>query len=222
MAFLSLPPYTPTITSVACSAGRCVLSICIDVSSLQDLICALESSGGRDRVSSVYTPAENLSERDQSMTEQAEVSVTAETPKKTTGTRAAHKGKTRTKRASHNGSSGPVASTSKVLQPSRSSSLHNTTITPTTPRSNPKTTARPTRSASEPRLKSVLETPKNPKGKRKADDLEVTPPDFKNGQHATFAIPPEARREYSFCPFTSRMRNIRLRVLRMLRPSQRI
>ncbi|KAH9950683.1 hypothetical protein B0H21DRAFT_776610 [Amylocystis lapponica] len=128
------------------------------------------------------------------MTRQADTNVTASTPRKTGSPRAVRKGKARTRRVSHSSSNSAAASTSKVLQPSRSSSLHNSSLPPT-PTSKLKTTIRPIRSASEPRLKSVLETPQNTKGKRKADDLEVTPPDSKNGQHATFAIPPESRRE---------------------------
>ena len=51
------------------------------------------------------------------------------------------------------------------------------------------------RSASEPALQSVLQTPVNSKkGKRKAEEVDGSPPDAKNGQHATFLLP-ESRRE---------------------------
>ncbi|KAK7689865.1 hypothetical protein QCA50_006504 [Cerrena zonata] len=63
------------------------------------------------------------------------------------------------------------------------------------PSSTPRTPAsRPKRSSSEPGLTSVLETPTNNKGKRKADDIEITPPDQKNGQRTTFALPVENTR----------------------------
>ena len=54
------------------------------------------------------------------------------------------------------------------------------------------------RSASEPALQSLLQTPVNTKkGKRKAEEVDGTPPDPKYGQHATFLLP-ESRRE---CPW---------------------
>lgn len=56
-------------------------------------------------------------------------------------------------------------------------------------------TAERRRSASEPALQSVLQTPVNSKkGKRKAEEVDGSPPDPKNSQHATFLIP-ESRRE---------------------------
>ena len=59
----------------------------------------------------------------------------------------------------------------------------------------------PARHSSEPALASVLETPTNNKGKRKAEDLDITPPDQRN-QHTTFVIPADHRSEYRhvFCP----------------------
>ncbi|KIP03095.1 hypothetical protein PHLGIDRAFT_121893 [Phlebiopsis gigantea 11061_1 CR5-6] len=51
----------------------------------------------------------------------------------------------------------------------------------------------PARHSSEPALASVLETPTNNKGKRKAEDLDITPPDQRN-QHTTFVIPADHRR----------------------------
>ena len=51
----------------------------------------------------------------------------------------------------------------------------------------------PARHSSEPALPSVLETPTN-KGKRKAEEIDLTPPEQKH-QHATFIIPVDHRRE---------------------------
>ena len=60
------------------------------------------------------------------------------------------------------------------------------------------------RTASEPMLRSVseksydpsvLETPLNNKGKRKAEDVDLTPPDQRTGHHTTFVIPTDGRSE---------------------------
>lgn len=53
----------------------------------------------------------------------------------------------------------------------------------------------PSRHSSEPALASVLETPPSTKrGKRKAEDLDITPPDVRHKQHATFLLPVDHRR----------------------------
>jgi len=103
-------------------------------------------------------------------------------------------GKARGKRVFHKSAPSPVASTSKNLESISSSPRHSVRSNP--PSSKSRSTNRPPRSASEPGLTSVPETPTNPKGKRKADDLEVTPPDQKNGHRATFVIPAEGRRPH--------------------------
>ncbi|CAL1713574.1 unnamed protein product [Somion occarium] len=65
---------------------------------------------------------------------------------------------------------------------------------PHTPKTPP---TRPKRSSSEPGLTSVLETPtNNSKGKRKAEEVDITPPDQKNGHRATFVIPENDRRNH--------------------------
>ncbi|GJE92638.1 hypothetical protein PsYK624_087930 [Phanerochaete sordida] len=51
----------------------------------------------------------------------------------------------------------------------------------------------PARHSSEPALPSVMETPTNNKGKRKAEEIDITPPDQKN-QHAKFILPVENKR----------------------------
>ena len=40
-----------------------------------------------------------------------------------------------------------------------------------------------------------FETPTNNKGKRKADDVDLTPPDQRTGHHTTFVIPTDGRRK---------------------------
>jgi hypothetical protein len=52
----------------------------------------------------------------------------------------------------------------------------------------------PARHSSEPALASVLETPATNKGKRKAEEIDLTPPDQKH-HHAKFIIPADHRRE---------------------------
>ena len=73
-------------------------------------------------------------------------------------------------------------------------------ITDNTTLAAPQRVPRTPRTASEPGLRSVseksgLETPVNNKGKRKAEEVDITPPD-QRAQHATFIIPTEGRREY--------------------------
>jgi len=56
---------------------------------------------------------------------------------------------------------------------------------------------RPKRSSSEPGLSSVLETPTGNKGKRKAEDVDITPPDHnKAAQHTKFVEPENGRRAH--------------------------
>lgn len=67
-------------------------------------------------------------------------------------------------------------------------------VTPTASRRS--SLRRPARYSSEPTLSQVPETPTK-KGKRKAEDIDLTPPDPRNAQHTTFAIPPDHRRQCS-------------------------
>lgn len=64
----------------------------------------------------------------------------------------------------------------------------------TTPRRS--SSQRPKRSSSEPGLSAVLETPVANKGKRKAEDVDITPPDHKTGQHTKFVEPENGRRAH--------------------------
>ncbi|RDX48887.1 hypothetical protein OH76DRAFT_1404461 [Lentinus brumalis] len=87
----------------------------------------------------------------------------------------------------HNGGAGP----SSAAFPSITS----------TPPSAPQRLPRTPRTASEPGLRSVseksgYETPLNNKGKRKAEDVDLTPPDQRTGHHATFVIPADGRRSH--------------------------
>lgn len=75
------------------------------------------------------------------------------------------------------GSSFPQQQNVKSTPPSRRSSMRH-----------------PARHSSEPTLHSVLETPVG-KGKRKAEEIDITPPDIRK-QHATFVIPTQQRRTY--------------------------
>ena len=61
-----------------------------------------------------------------------------------------------------------------------------------TPPSRKSSMRHPARHSSEPALPSVLETPANNKGKRKAEEIDLTPPDQKH-HHATFVIPSDHR-----------------------------
>ncbi|PIL35142.1 hypothetical protein GSI_02931 [Ganoderma sinense ZZ0214-1] len=76
-----------------------------------------------------------------------------------------------------------------------------TTPAPSSPQRIPRTP----RTATEPMLRSVseksydpsvLETPLNHKGKRKAEDVDLTPPDQRTGHHTTFVIPTDGRRSH--------------------------
>ncbi|KAH8085992.1 hypothetical protein BXZ70DRAFT_1002288 [Cristinia sonorae] len=60
-----------------------------------------------------------------------------------------------------------------------------------------------------------METPTNHKGKRKAEEVDVTPPDQKTGQRATFVIPETGRRphhesESSHAPSSYHRKRVRL------------
>ncbi|CDO72190.1 hypothetical protein BN946_scf184970.g42 [Trametes cinnabarina] len=92
----------------------------------------------------------------------------------------------------------PTASTSKENGGAGLSS----TAFPTDPETpTPVRVSRTPRTASEPGLrsvseKSVLETPVNQKGKRKAEEVDLTPPDQRTGQHATFVLPEGGHRSH--------------------------
>lgn len=92
----------------------------------------------------------------------------------------------------------PTTSTSKENGRAGPSS---STAFPTTPESpTPVRVPRTPRTASEPGLrsvseKSVLETPVNTKGKRKAEEVDLTPPDQRAGHHAKFVLPEGGHRE---------------------------
>lgn len=95
----------------------------------------------------------------------------------------------RTPRKSILRQSSPLA----VEDPEASSSTPYNGVPPSPRRSSGR---HPARHSSEPALASVLEAPTNNKGKRKAEDLDITPPDQRN-QHTTFVIPADHRSEYS-------------------------
>ncbi|KAI0754530.1 hypothetical protein C8Q80DRAFT_1297735 [Daedaleopsis nitida] len=98
----------------------------------------------------------------------------------------------------------PIASTSSSTKQNGgagpSSAAFPTISTPAPPA--PQRVPRTPRTASEPGLRSVseksgFETPLNNKGKRKAEDVDLTPPDQRTaGQHATFVIPTDGRRSH--------------------------
>ncbi|KAH9891911.1 hypothetical protein C8Q73DRAFT_746908 [Cubamyces lactineus] len=93
----------------------------------------------------------------------------------------------------------PTASTSKENGGFGPSSAVFPTSPPQTP--TPVRVQRTPRTASEPGLrsvseKSVLETPVNNKGKRKAEEVDITPPDQRVGHHATFVLPEGGRRSH--------------------------
>ncbi|KAL6304440.1 hypothetical protein BKA93DRAFT_733135 [Sparassis latifolia] len=91
-----------------------------------------------------------------------------------------------------------IASTSKTQETGPFPRLHPSIpppSTPPTPKGRVRSALKPTRSASEPGLTSVLETPTNGKGKRKAEDLDTTPPELRS-HHATFVIPEEGQRTH--------------------------
>lgn len=66
-----------------------------------------------------------------------------------------------------------------------------------TPKESRRSSARrPARYASEPSIGQIPETPLKNKGKRKAEDLDLTPPDRRSAlQHTTFVIPSDHRRK---------------------------
>ncbi|OBZ71246.1 hypothetical protein A0H81_08458 [Grifola frondosa] len=121
-----------------------------------------------------------------------------------TSTRAGSIGKAR----SNSRHTFPVASSSRLSEaglPTSSNSFSPATF----PRIS--SSARPARSSTEPGLtsvleKSVLETPTYNKGKRKAEDVDITPPDPKR---ATFALPPESH-HVSRAPTSYRHKRARL------------
>ncbi|EIW52420.1 uncharacterized protein TRAVEDRAFT_40715 [Trametes versicolor FP-101664 SS1] len=116
-------------------------------------------------------------------------------------TRGAHKkASSITPRAgTHVRPSTPTTSTSKENGRAGPSS---STAFPTTPESpTPVRVPRTPRTASEPGLrsvseKSVLETPVNTKGKRKAEEVDLTPPDQRAGHHAKFVLPEGGHRSH--------------------------
>lgn len=74
---------------------------------------------------------------------------------------------------------GPEAGPSSLQSPSP----------PTTP-TRPRTFFRRSlQSSSDPSLMKAPETPVNHKGKRKAEEIDITPPEQRHEQHATFVIP---------------------------------
>ncbi|KAI8986127.1 hypothetical protein BD414DRAFT_487738 [Trametes punicea] len=84
-----------------------------------------------------------------------------------------------------NGGAGPSSTAFPTLSPSP---------TPVRVPRTPRTASEPgLRSVSE---KSVLETPMNTKGKRKADEVDITPPDQRAGHHATFVLPEGGHRSH--------------------------
>ncbi|KAI0629978.1 hypothetical protein C8Q77DRAFT_1064680 [Trametes polyzona] len=93
----------------------------------------------------------------------------------------------------------PTASSSKE---NGGAGPYSTTVFPTSPGSpTPVRVPRTPRTASEPGLrsvseKSVLETPVNNKGKRKAEEVDITPPDQRAGHHATFVLPEGGHRSH--------------------------
>jgi hypothetical protein len=68
---------------------------------------------------------------------------------------------------------------------------------PSTPKASPRPSLRtPGRHASEPSLTQFPETPPSNKGKRKAEEIDHTPPDLRISQRATFVIPANHRRRF--------------------------
>ncbi|KAI0088596.1 hypothetical protein BDY19DRAFT_890794 [Irpex rosettiformis] len=93
------------------------------------------------------------------------------------------------------------------------SSLDNA-LTSTPKESRRSSARRPARYASEPSISQIPETPTKNKGKRKAEDLDLTPPDNRIS-HTTFVIPPGHRRthlqsEPSRAPITYQHKRVRL------------
>ncbi|KAH9932730.1 uncharacterized protein BXZ73DRAFT_46799 [Epithele typhae] len=103
----------------------------------------------------------------------------------------------RSKRASD---AGAIPSGSKQNGGASLSSAAFPIVEKSSPSSAPQNIPRTPRTASEPGLRSVLEksgleTPMNNKGKRKAEEVDITPPD-QRAHHATFVIPTEGRRSH--------------------------
>ncbi|KAF7799442.1 hypothetical protein EIP86_010677 [Pleurotus ostreatoroseus] len=88
--------------------------------------------------------------------------------------------------SSSSSAQGPEAGPSSLQMTMASSP----TSTPTRLRNS---TRRPSRISSEPTLMQVPETPTK-KGKRKAEEIDITPPDQRTAPHTTFVIPPGQRR----------------------------
>ncbi|KAI0684530.1 hypothetical protein BC835DRAFT_1293015 [Cytidiella melzeri] len=77
------------------------------------------------------------------------------------------------------------------------SSLESAPTSASTPKTSRRTSLRrPSRHASEPIMNQDPETPTSNKGKRKAEDVDITPPDPRLAQHATFVIPADHRRTH--------------------------
>ncbi|OCH90415.1 hypothetical protein OBBRIDRAFT_597162 [Obba rivulosa] len=89
-------------------------------------------------------------------------------------------------RSLHESSADPTASTSQAMVSVPSSQSPSSAPFPSPP-AQKLSHWRPNRSASEPGLQSVPETPAQKKGKRKAEEVDITPPDHK--QHTTFVLP---------------------------------
>lgn len=87
-------------------------------------------------------------------------------------------------------SQGPEAGPSSLLMTMSSSP-------PSTPSRVRNSQRRPSRISSEPSLMQVPETPTK-KGKRKAEEIDITPPDQRTAPHATFVIPDSGQRRESF------------------------
>ncbi|KAI0694798.1 hypothetical protein C8Q76DRAFT_758256 [Earliella scabrosa] len=145
--------------------------------------------------------------RDATNTLSRSLSDTRSTPKRgsSAASRTGTPTRSRSKRASHlSEQSTPIASTSTSSSKQNggagpSSAAFPTISTPAPPA--PQRIPRTPRTASEPGLRSVseksgFETPLNNKGKRKAEEVDLTPPDQRTGHHTTFVIPTDGRRSH--------------------------
>ncbi|KAH9831319.1 uncharacterized protein C8Q71DRAFT_781900 [Rhodofomes roseus] len=159
---------------------------------------AAEGLGSHDSLHSMDTPhsirSQHPSEHDSKLPRNG--SATDTLKRSTSASVRDSVGTGRSKRASHRSNPSPVASSSRPLEPSDSSSSSSAALATPPPPFKTKSALRTPRSGSEPALNSVPETPTNSKGKRKAEELDTTPPDQKTAHHATFVIPPEARRSH--------------------------
>ncbi|CCM03740.1 uncharacterized protein FIBRA_05886 [Fibroporia radiculosa] len=160
---------------------------------------AAESHDGRDLLHAMDTPAsikpQNPNKDDGKASKLDDATGTLRRSASASG-RGDTMGRTRAKRAFHKSAPSPLGSPSKSVEAGPSSSLPPSPLSTPSPPSRRRSTHRPSRWASEPGLKSVPETPTNTKGKRKAEELDITPPDQKNGHRATFLIPEENRRPH--------------------------